>query len=61
VHAAHLQDRDGAKILLAKARGQFPRLRVLWADGGYAGQLLAWMQIVCQWVLVIVRRPGRSR
>src|SRR5262249_7122900 len=35
VHAANLQDRDGAKLVLAKARGHFPRLQRIWADGGY--------------------------
>ena len=42
VHAADVQDRDGAKLVLARLRGRFPRLRLIWADGGYAGQLLAW-------------------
>ena len=40
VHAANLQDRDGAKLVLSKARDLFPRLRLIWADGGYAGKLI---------------------
>jgi len=36
VHTAHIQDRDGAKLLLEKAKGKFPRLQLIWADGGYA-------------------------
>ena len=36
VHAANIQDRDGAKLVLAKLLGRFPRLRVIWADAGYA-------------------------
>ena len=39
VHPANVQDRDGAYATLAKLVGQFPRLRHLWADAGYAGQL----------------------
>jgi hypothetical protein len=38
VHPTPVQDRAGAKLLLDQACGLFPRLRLLWADGGYAGQ-----------------------
>jgi len=58
VHAAHIQDRDGAKLVLERVRGRFPRLHLIWADGGYAGQLVEWVKIVCHWVLEIVKRPG---
>jgi putative transposase len=43
VHTANIQDRDGAKILLALIREKFLRLRLIWADGGYAGKLLEWV------------------
>lgn len=56
VHAASVQDRDGAKLLLAKARGLFPRLQRIWADGGYAGKLIGWVQTTCGWVLEIIKR-----
>jgi putative transposase len=41
---------------LAKAQGHFPRLALLWADGGYVGQLIGWTRAVCGWVLEIVKR-----
>jgi putative transposase len=56
VHAGNVQDRDGAKLLLARAKGLFPRLKLLWADGGYAGKLIAWVHETCNWVLEIVKR-----
>jgi putative transposase len=56
VHAANVQDRDGAKLVLAKAQGRFPRLSLLWADGGYAGKLIRWTQATCGWLLQIVKR-----
>jgi len=56
VHAASVQDRDGAKLVLAKLVGQFPRLQLLWADGGYAGKLIDWVQEHCGWVMEIVKR-----
>jgi putative transposase len=57
VHAANIQDRDGAKLVLEKLVGRFPRLQLIWADGGYAGQLIGWVQALAGWVLEIVKRP----
>jgi len=62
VHAASLQDRDGAKLVLAKlnekrkGRRLFPRLKLIWADGGYAGQLIDWVKHLGRWTLQIVKR-----
>ena len=62
VHPADIQDRDGAKLVLAKLRGQLPRLRLIWGDAGYAGRLVTWVQARTGWKLAIVRRPrGRQR
>jgi putative transposase len=61
VHAADVQDRDGAKLVLAKARERCPRLQRLWADGNYAGQLVDWVQEQCGWVLEIVKRPAGAK
>jgi len=59
VHAADVQDRDGAKLVLKKAKkdGLFQTLTLVWADGGYAGKLIAWVKRYCfQCVLQIVKR-----
>ena len=58
VHPANLQDRDGAKLAFAKAQlsGPWPRLKRVWADGGSAGKLIAWVDSFCQWILEIVKR-----
>ena len=56
VHAANLQDRDGAKLVFEKIKGQFTRLKLIWADGAYAGQLVEWVKNTCGWLLEIVRR-----
>ena len=56
VHAADVQDRDGARLLLKGAQGRFSRLKLIWADGGYAGQLIGRVQQMCGWVLEIVKR-----
>jgi putative transposase len=43
VHSADVQDRDGAKLVLAALANTFMRLRLIWADGGYAGALVDWV------------------
>ena len=54
VHAANIQDRDGAKLVLAKLLGRFPRLQVIWADAAYAGRLVAWALVTGGWLLTVV-------
>lgn len=43
VHSADLQERDGAREVL-KDLPAMTRLRLIWADGAYAGQLVAWVK-----------------
>ena len=59
VHAADIQDRDGAPAVLAYIRHAFPWLRHVFADGGYAGpELEAALRRVDRWILEIVKRPA---
>jgi putative transposase len=60
VTVASAQGRDGAKAVLLNARGLWPRLRVVFADGGYAGQLVGWVKRHCGWPLQTVPRPVGS-
>jgi putative transposase len=55
---AQIQDRDGAKQLLAAFFAQAPRRRVkhIWADGGYAGALLEWSRKLWRCTVQIVKR-----
>ena len=60
VTAASVQDRDGAIQMLDVLRGQFSRLRLIWADQAYAGDLLARVWALRPWRkvrLAIVKRP----
>ena len=61
VHAANVQDRDGAKLVLAEARAQHPAPAVVWADAGYGGQLEEWVAETCGWRLEIVRKDPAQR
>lgn len=56
VHAASVQDRVGARQVFEKAQGLYPRLKLVWADGGYTGKLIDWLKDTCQWILEIVKR-----
>ena len=55
VHAASLQDRVAARLVLAGLAGRFARLRLIWADGAYLGPPVA-LAAALGWVLQIVRR-----
>jgi putative transposase len=61
VHAADVQDRDGAKLVLARLVGRFPRLVLIWADGGYAGRLLVWALVTVGVVVEVVAKPAGGR
>ena len=56
VHAASVQDRDGAKPLLEGLRNKFGRVRLVWADAGYAGKLVAWGGNALGWSLETIKR-----
>src|SRR5947209_19967045 len=58
--AANVQDRNGAQLLLSPLAQQFRRLRLIWADGAYAGELETWTRGLRKWGklrLEIVRKP----
>ena len=61
VHPADVQDRDGAELVLKDLAGQFPRLKKVWADGGYAGQLLEKAKAWGKWALEIVKRSDKTQ
>ena len=61
VHAADVQDRDGAKEVLARASWEVGRLRVVRADAGYAGRLVEWAVSACGWAIEVVRRPKGAK
>jgi putative transposase len=56
VHAADIQDRDGAKGVLKRSRRSFPFVETVFADGGYAGRLVKWVKDKTNVTLEIVRR-----
>ena len=62
VHAADIQDRDGAPDVLKAIRQRFPWLRHIFADGGYAGQKLRdAMARHGDWTIEIIKRSDAAK
>ncbi len=61
VHAASSQERDGAQLVLEHVPGRFTRLARIWADGGYAGELVQKVKTACRCVLEIVKRSDKIK
>lgn len=61
VTTADLQDRDGARLLLKGLPSCCKKLRKIWVDGGYAGQLVAWALEQFKICLDVVLRPKECR
>ena len=61
VHAANIQDRDGAVGVVASIRWLYPWLRHLFADGGYAGgKLRDALTRFGQWTIEVIKRSERA-
>ena len=56
VLAASVQDRDGAKTTLLSAYLISP-IRLVFADGGFAGKLVDWARTAVATVVHVVRKP----
>ena len=62
VHAADIQDRDGAPAVLKSILKRWPWLRHIFADGGYAGPKLSGaLQKVGTFTLEIVKRTDKAK
>ena len=63
VGPADEQDRDGARTLLQRCVVSYGKLAKIWADGGYAGALVAWVKALRprgRLHLDIVKRPAEQ-
>jgi putative transposase len=65
VHAANIQDRNGARALLKEAKEKLPRVAIVWADHAYKGgwgpkrqlhKLDEWVWQELGWLLEVVER-----
>ena len=61
VTAASVQDRDGARLLLNSLDGFCKKLRLIWVDGAYGGQLVDWVAQLFPFRLQVVKRPDGQK
>ncbi len=61
VTTASVQDRDGARLLLSHLGGAYKKLRLIWVDGGYRGQVQEWVAAHCHFRLQVVLRSDAKK
>jgi transposase len=61
VTAASAADRDGGARVLGRAKMAMPSLALIFADGGYAGRLVAFARRLLRIVVQVVRKPEGQR
>ena len=56
VHAADIQDRDGGFLVLQRIFGCFSRLKLIWADGAYAGEFVVLAKDLFNRTIEVIKR-----
>jgi transposase len=56
VTATSVQDRDGGARVLDRLRFRMPSVAVIWADGGYAGRLVAYARQLLRVTVDVLRK-----
>jgi putative transposase len=60
VHAADIQERDGAQLVLKRMKKYLHKLAIIWADGAYGGKLIQWAKRYYGWTIEMVKRSDRA-
>ncbi len=55
VTGAERSDQEGGRMLLLPLKEKFPRMKLLWGDSHYAGQMITWLKLHLGWILQPVR------
>jgi len=61
VHAANIHDSKAAEAVISKMAFRFPKLKTIFADGGYRGELIERVKLVYGWVISIILRSDKSK
>ena len=61
VHSAGIQDRDGGRYVLGKAKIKGHEKLKTFVDGGYAGKLIAWAKEILGYDLEVVKRSDLNK
>ncbi|MCA1626636.1 MAG: IS5 family transposase [Acidobacteria bacterium] len=60
VHAAHVSETAGARLVLTQLERRFWRLRLIWLDGGYKLSLCEWVTTLERWRTLKIEQVKRS-
>jgi len=61
VHPADETEAAGGQALLTKAAPLFPRLALIWIDGGYKRRFAAWVETELGWRVEVVQHPDAGK
>lgn len=61
VHAANMHESKGALLVLERLAGKFPRLKRIWADSAYVGELIETVHRLWGWILEVVAKKEHQR
>jgi len=60
VHAANIHDSKGVELVFRRMKESFVGLKVVFADGGYRGQLIEWANSTFGYIIKIVMRTDQQ-
>ena len=60
ITAANVQDRDAARPLLWNLHRTCHRIRLIWADAGYTGKLIAWAAAMKMIMQIVAKRDPHA-
>lgn len=61
VHAANIHDSKAAEAVISKMAFRFLKLKTIFADGGYRGELMERVKLAYRWIISIVLRSDKSK
>ena len=60
VHSAAIQDREGSILVFERIKKSFSRLKLIWADAGYRGDLVTMTKVLYRRTLEVVTRDEKG-
>ncbi|MFQ6027371.1 MAG: transposase [Dehalococcoidia bacterium] len=60
VHAAHISDSRGVRLLVLRLWCQFPHLQKIWVDAGYKRGCVEWAEAMFGYLLEVVKRTDQG-
>ena len=58
VHAAHISETCGIRLVLLRMWRKFPNIKKIWVDGGYKAGCIQWAKLMLGYVVEVVQQLG---